>query len=203
MGRSVLSDAREAKSRGDADYLTAGLIDTNPLVRRYSARALGDLRATSAVQPLLRCATQSGDEVLQAIALRALELIGDATVVPALYEFACEERPFGVKTSAMRALCSLGDRRAIELLARLMVDPDLVDHFASVPSSRPSISAGSAKKWISDQLVVFRGIEAIPLLESSLSVVSFGDRRRIRGLLRRLKTITSDNELCTGVEDSP
>jgi len=188
---SVLIGVRAAKRDRNVPYLLDSLIDTNQLVRWFSARALGDLRIEEAVGPLLRGALQSPDEIFQSTCLRALEKIGDRSVVPELYQLASEERPFGVKTSALRTLAALGDRRAILLMAEIIVDPDLLGTY-SMPTSVPRIAIGPAKRWTAKQIVAFRGVEAIPILETGSRRLGLRDRLRVSRLLQTLRRMAHE-----------
>jgi HEAT repeat protein len=123
-------DVRGARQRGDVAYLVAALSGSDSLTRGAAARSLGH---TKAVKPLIR-SLRSSDDGLRVNALRALRRIGDESAIPAVHKLATGDGALGVRVSAMLTLGSLGDRRAIELLASLLVDPDL-DEAAQIPGS--------------------------------------------------------------------
>ena len=186
----ALEEVDQAAETGDIGYLLDALAGTNRIARWSAARKLGSLKAPDAFDPLVRFARDAGDEALQANCIIALGELGDSRACEPLHSIATERTPFGVRTLAMKSLAELGDRRGVQLLAGVVTDPHLVETYA-VPSSRPRISVGPAKRWSAKQIVRLGGVEAIPLLQGAMPTASLRDKVRMRLLLlvrlRRLK----------------
>lgn len=94
----------QATSGPNVDGLLANLRNTDDNVRRDSVMQLGQLRATTAVQPLT--ATLAGDQspVVREAAARALALIGSAQALTALQHAAQADPDRDVRHSAQFAV---------------------------------------------------------------------------------------------------
>jgi len=105
----------------DVTELLLGVLDADarPELRAASAMALGDLKETRAVDPLIR-ALSSGDESLESFAACALGKIGDPRAEPALIDAAA--RSDGVRYSAELALRSMGAPRNLDELRAKLAD---------------------------------------------------------------------------------
>lgn len=181
----LVTQVRSARKRGDSEFLIWALTANDEHARWLAARSLGELGDVSAVNALVGGALHSSDEIFQAHCLKALERIGDQRAVPALREIAERSRAFGVRTSAVRALLVMGDRQAIGVLAEILLDPDIANTYSR--STRPAISARTAKRWAAEQLRNFCGVEALSQLIGLPSGLSLSDRLLIRRVVRVLK----------------
>ena len=119
-----------ARKQGDIDFLIGSLTDTDQHVRWVAANELGELRATSAVDDLLRWAEDASDDTFRAACVVALGKIGDVRAIDALHGIASDSSTwFGVRTQAMAALGVLGDRRAVPMLVAVVTDQRLLETF--------------------------------------------------------------------------
>ncbi len=167
--------AREARERGDVDFLLSLLTDTHRLGRLAAAQDLGELRSKRAVGPLVRC-LQAADEGLQVSALKALAKIGDRSVVPEVFEVATGEDSFGVRATAAETLGRLDDRRAASVLGAML-------------GERDSPYPRSYRKWATKLLVELGGTEAIPHLEAARSGAGLLGRWRLRRAVNALRKL--------------
>lgn len=182
------ASVREARERGDVEYLIAALSDTDTWVRGSAARSLGVLGHPAAVAPLIRL-LRASDDGLRVNALRALRRIGDARAAPAVYEVAASSStPLGVRFSAMLTLAGLGDRRAVGLLVSVLTEPNL-DGQLAIPASAtlPRTSVKVVKKKAARELVALGATEAIPALADALPRLSWRERLRVSSTIRRLR----------------
>jgi hypothetical protein len=167
--------AREARKRGDVDFLLELLTDTDWLARSAAAQNLGKLRDPRAVPALARC-LQAADDGLRISALKALAKIGDPSVLPNVFETATGDESFGVRATAAETLGRLGDRRAISVLTRLLTDPS-----QQCPQSYFN--------WGTRLLVDLDGVEAIGDLERAASSAGLRRRLRIKRTIRALRNL--------------
>ncbi|WP_256402544.1 HEAT repeat domain-containing protein [Halorubrum salinum] len=94
--------------------------DSNPQLQKAAFKALGEIGASEAVQPLAdRLSTDSDtDDLVQPLAARALGLIGDTRAVDPLADvLAAEERGDDLRAAAGWALRQIGTREALEAVA--------------------------------------------------------------------------------------
>jgi HEAT repeat protein len=171
--KPALRRVHEAGRGGDVDALVNTVKrEPDTLVRGAAVRELGLLGELSAVEPLRRLLS-ANDYGLQTITIRALARIGDVSVSNDLYELATNDRhPGSVQLTAALALVKLGDRRAIPVIGRYVVD----DRFTR-----------REMKWALKKLRKHHGVEAIPILQAGGSRhFSALDRLRIRMVLRSL-----------------
>jgi len=167
--------ARDARKRGDIDFLLGLLTDTDWLARSAAAQNLGELRDPRAVTALTRC-LQAADGGLRISALKALAKIGDGRVIPEVFETAFGDELFGVRATAAETLARLGDRRGIALLTRMLTDPT-----EKCPQSYFN--------WGTRLLVDLKGVEAIPDLEDAALSAGFRRTLRIRRTIRALRSV--------------
>lgn len=88
------------------------------LRRSEAARALAELKAVAAVEPLLH-ALRSERFFVRAAAARALGVIGDSRALPTLLAMS-DDRGCGVAAEVALALARLGERRGFERLVSLL-----------------------------------------------------------------------------------
>jgi len=171
----------EARQRGDVDALIAALSDTDQNVRRVSANGLLSLGSPKAIEPLLRLARDSADEVLRLLAIKAIGAAGGGGQEPELVAIALGPNSLDVRVTAIAVLVDLGDPRSVALLAGLIDSDELSGRPPRVPHARSSL------RWALDRLVEVKGVEAIPSIERGLRRLDFRDRRYARRALRRLQ----------------
>lgn len=111
---------RDARRRGDVAYLIDAL--TDPEVRGAAALSLGRVGAREAAPALVRNLPVK-DDLDRNGAIKALMQIADKAAIPPLREVAGSDDAAGVRTTAMDALVTLGDKEGVEMLAALATDP--------------------------------------------------------------------------------
>ncbi len=94
----------------------------NCSVRRDAAKALGSIKDTRAVEPLV-AALKDEDEDVREYAAEALKSIGDTRAVEPLIT-ALQDKSFYVRRDAAKALGSIKDTRAVEPLVAALKDED-------------------------------------------------------------------------------
>jgi HEAT repeat protein len=99
---AALSTATHLHAFTDIGAITRLLGDTDPLVRRHAASALGARRAKDGVSGLITLLTQDSDPIARAEAAHALGLIGDASARDALRTAAHDTDGF-VRDAALMA----------------------------------------------------------------------------------------------------
>jgi HEAT repeat protein len=164
--------AREARERGDFDFLLSLLRDTDWLGRSAAAQNLGELGDPRAVPPLLKC-LQAKDEGLRVVALKALARIGDPSAIPDIHSIATSDDTFGVRSTAAETLGRLGDPRAGKLLGMLLSDP-------ANPWPR------SSRKWVAKVATEIGAADAIPYLEAAKRGAGPLGRWRLKRAIRAL-----------------
>jgi len=198
-----VTDAVEARKRGDLQALFDLLTDTDPLTRSAAAQGLGALGDPEAVTPLLRCLQASGDG-LRVSAVKALAQIGEPSVIPTLLDVAENDEASGVRVTAVDALASLGDARGVEMLTRLALDPlPLIETSlrwfrieTSVGLYRPPLAILSSRRkevhqtrrWALKRLRELHAVAALPALETSHQPASPLLRLRRRRTIRALRS---------------
>ncbi|MFW5916961.1 MAG: HEAT repeat domain-containing protein [Halorubrum sp.] len=92
--------------------------DSNPQLQKATFKALGEIGATEAVQPLADAlVADDTDELVRPHAARALGLIGDARAVDPLADVLAGEGSDDVRAAAAWALRQIGTRDALETVA--------------------------------------------------------------------------------------
>jgi HEAT repeat protein len=107
--------AGAARRRGDIDALLDLLVGTDRNERISAAYNLGEIKATEAVGPLVRC-LRAHDWVVRSSAVTALAKIGDRQAIPDILEVGAEDESIDVRVAAMTALISLGDETVADLI---------------------------------------------------------------------------------------
>ena len=101
------------------DKLIAGLNDSNLLVRRYSAEAVGRIREVRAVQSLTELADYYGPDEMGVATLLALARIGHASSRDLFRQRLTDVHP-AVRGAAAEGAGRLGDRESLETLRSMM-----------------------------------------------------------------------------------
>jgi len=94
--------------------------DSNPQLQKATFKAIGEIGAPEAVQPLANqlAADSDTDDLVQPLAARALGLIGDTRAVDPLADvLAADERDDDLRAAAGWALRQIGTREALEAVA--------------------------------------------------------------------------------------
>jgi HEAT repeat protein len=130
-------DFQEVVSLGAAavDTLIAMLRGSDEGVRQIVAQALGKIRDTRAVEPLLAMLKDENESVaMRIIASQALAEIGDTRAVEALLAMLKDENAFlPMRIKATQALGKIGDTRAVEPLVAVIEDKHAdVEHEARI-----------------------------------------------------------------------
>jgi HEAT repeat protein len=170
--------AHAARDREDVEALLSLLSGTHPMARISAAHGLGDLRATEAIEPLIRC-LQARDELLRISALKALAKIGDERAADAVYESATEDPAFGARAAAAETLARLDDPRAVDVLGAMFLE-DQGRYSRSFP------------KWATKLLVEISGTEAIPQLEAAARDAHTLNRFRLRRTVKTLRAMIEE-----------
>lgn len=167
--------AREARKRGDVDFLLRILVNGDRIGRLAAAQDLGSLRSTRAVEPLLRC-IRASDELLQVSALKALGKIRDRSVAAEVFEVAASDESLGVRATAAETLARLGDQRAADLLAAILMGGAGKRH------------ARSYRRWAAKLLAELYGAGAIQHLEVAKEQAGPLERWQLGLTVRRLRS---------------
>ena len=102
--------------------LVAGLESDDPLVRRQSAEALGEIGDERAVEPLIRLLSDE-DELIRRHAVKALGRIGDLRAVAPLTGLLRDAKePWHIRASVAEALGRIGDPNAMQWLTIALTD---------------------------------------------------------------------------------
>lgn len=178
--------AREARQRGDVEFLVELLSSPEPMDRVSAARQLGKLQDSRAVPALVRSLQRAdagrivkflGSEcpVARMAALQALAKIGDSRPADAVFDIAQDESEhFDSRYTAAETLLSLGDPRGVTTLAAL---------FSSVPDEYRFW-------WRARALALLRkakGTEALPALYAARPGLGRRDRLRLDRTIRALE----------------
>jgi len=108
---------------GDADKLINQLRSRHPVVKEEAARKLGDLKDSSAVEPLIVILKKDKDRSVRWSAEDALVNIGNPAVEPLIKML--NDDSWRVRRRAVRTLGKIRDPRAIEpLVASMKTDDD-------------------------------------------------------------------------------
>ena len=107
------------------------LEDSSLRTRRGAAVALGWLKDKKAVEPLLNHLTRAEVNELNSI-IFALGELGDTRVVEPLLQMLHETKPRHVRTSSLRALSKLNDKRAIIPLIEIIINEREARDFQSL-----------------------------------------------------------------------
>ncbi|WP_255169968.1 HEAT repeat domain-containing protein [Natrononativus amylolyticus] len=100
------------------DYVDA---DKDPLLQQATFKALGEMGATDAVQPIANKLVAENDDVRSAAA-GALGLIGDTRAIEPLADVLADDEEDTVRASAARALNQIGTEQALEAVAEYADD---------------------------------------------------------------------------------
>jgi HEAT repeat protein len=111
---------KDAKKRGDVQYVIAALDDPDRLNRTLAARALEDLNATEAIPSLMPLLDDADTQIAGA---RALGRLGATEAIPRLRELASNEEDPSVQMWACAALANLGDPATLDLALPLLTHP--------------------------------------------------------------------------------
>ncbi len=95
------------------DYVDS---DSNPLLQKATFRALGEIGAEDAVQPLADQLVAENPEI-RSVAARALGLIGDTRAIEPLADVLAEDEDDTARASAAWALNRIGTAGALEIVA--------------------------------------------------------------------------------------
>ncbi|MBI1976160.1 MAG: HEAT repeat domain-containing protein [Candidatus Omnitrophica bacterium] len=121
---SVRSEARETiKGFREAAVpeLLKGLQSEKPLVRQWSAMALGDMKVASAVEPLIQLVQLDKESDVRRSAVAALGAIGDIRTLPVLVS-ALGDSDFSVRSDVRDAVRSFKETAVPELISGLKND---------------------------------------------------------------------------------
>ncbi len=186
MGDQVtdpLTAVHRARKRGDVEYLLGALSDVDRRVRWLAIAGLGELGAREAIRPLLRLAESGGDEPTRNIAVNAVGKIKDPDVNERLHELAVDDPSYRIRLTSLAGLVNCGDRRAVTLLERILLTPDLAER-----ENVQGRDARASRRWAAKKLAELGGTEAISTLERASRHGSFRERRAMRRALRALQS---------------
>ncbi|TYT60812.1 HEAT repeat domain-containing protein [Natrialba swarupiae] len=96
-------------------------VDSNPDLQKPAFRALGEIGAAEAVQPIANQLAEENPDV-RSWAARALGLIGDTRAIDPLGDVLAEDEEDRVRASAAWALNRIGTRQALEVVAEYADD---------------------------------------------------------------------------------
>ncbi len=179
------------------------------LVRLHAVEALGKMRSSAAVEPLLSVLFNDQDQAIREDVVRALGQIGDGRAVEFLVTAMKEP---GLRTLAVEALGRIGDRRAVPVLINVL---DGVDR----PEATRAVT-GCGDRW--DEEMATRGASvralgtigddtAIPLLlkvldhtetraDAAADLARFGSK--VIAPLLTIMTQTSDDNVRFHVKEA-
>ncbi len=141
--------------------LIQGLDHDEWLVRLHAVEALGKLKSSDAVEPLLRVLFNDRDSAIREDVVRALGAIGDARAVDYLVLVMKEPT---LRLIAVEALGHIGDRRAVPLLRRVVEGAPLGD------SSRSA--AACADGWTDEMATMGMAARALGMIADPVSIPS-------------------------------
>jgi len=124
----------EKRDKEAAPRLVRMLDDEDVGVREAVVRALGNIGAREAAQPLAELYSKEDDRDVRLAASRAMASIGTPSVEP-LVGILASPRP-EVRAGAARILGRIGSQRAVDPLIRLIDDPDADVRKAAIHSLR-------------------------------------------------------------------
>lgn len=168
----ALAQLFRAHKERDVEFLLDALRD--PKYRFMAVKFLGELRATEAVQPLIRL-LNAGDSATKSSAARALADIGATEALPQLVERATSDGELAPRTWALDALGALGDERAVEPLCELLSDANILIRHAAAKA-----------------LGVLGHRKALEALQQAVAREQWYDRRPYKKAIRRIRGRASD-----------
>ncbi len=131
------------------------------LVRLHAVEALGKLRSSDAVEPLLRALFNDRDSAIREDVVRALGAIGDARAVDYLVTVMKEPT---LRLLAVEALGHIGNRRAVPLLRRIV---------EGAPQGEPSHSAAAcADGWTDEMAIMGMAARALGMIADDVAIPS-------------------------------
>lgn len=153
---------------GDAAIprLIEALMHTEWLVRLHAVEALGKMRSSAAVEPLLSVLFNDSDNAIREDAVRALGQIGDARALEFLQ--VVMKQP-GLRLLAVEAMGMIGDRRAVPVLI------DILEGGNRPEESR--VVAGCGDNWDEEMVIMGAAARALGMI---------GDEAAIPSLLKAL-----------------
>jgi HEAT repeat protein len=164
------------KAKRDVEGLTKALKDKDWSVRREAAAALGEIRDTKAVDPLIQALKyEKKSPRLVTTAAWALSKIGEPTVDPLIQ--ALEDKSKNVRLAAVWALGEIKDSRAVGPLTQ-MVQP-LIQTLGSKYSSVRGATRGTLTK--------LRGSKAAGPLIQALKYEDWDVRLAAAGALKQIR----------------
>jgi hypothetical protein len=107
-------EALAASSDDRKEEVLLALISNHHLHRGAAAEALGQLKTTQAVEPLIRLMTDDEASVRQKV-VKALRELGDKRAGDVLYYTFTHDPENDIRVSAENALVAIGDQRMIEV----------------------------------------------------------------------------------------
>lgn len=119
--RAEAANALAAMGEAAVPLLVEALKHDQWLVRLHAVEALGRIRSSGAVEPLLRVLFNDPDAAVREDAARSLGEIGDPRAVEFLLTAMREP---GLRTRAIEALGKIGDRRAVSALIAVVSGTD-------------------------------------------------------------------------------
>jgi hypothetical protein len=155
------------------------LLDRNNEIAGAAARALGHLRASAAVDPIIRCLGAPFVTVRCEAAL-SLGAIGDARAVPALMRN-LSDGDWGVRNTAAIALGLIGDPRAVRALQSATRDRDAtvansarkaLEAIGSVPAEAPASAPAVTRRSPARAPVTRRDRPGVPRAIVALSFLA-------------------------------
>ncbi|MCC2640209.1 MAG: uncharacterized protein K0S45_622 [Nitrospira sp.] len=172
--REEASSALAAIGSAAVSPLLLALEHEEWLVRLHAVEALGKLKSSDAVDPLLRTLFNDRDSAIREDVVRALGVIGDARAVDYLVTVMKEPT---LRLLAVEALGHIGDRRAVPLLRRVV---------EGAPQGEPSRSvAACADGWTDEMATMGMAARALGMI---------GDRDAIPSLMKALRNTVTRSE---------
>jgi HEAT repeat protein len=173
IGRLRVTDA--------GDKLIAGLNDSNVIVRRFCAEALGRIREARAIQSLTELAAYyRGDETSAEMTLALARIAHPSSL--ALFRSQLKSADPAMRRAAAEGLGRLGDRESLDALKAMMTsDPSSAARLAAtfavgavgdpqvhlIAAALASVDAAQARDYLLEL-----GAAAVPGLQSALGVAA-------------------------------
>lgn len=120
------NEGRKNKSEQNVGLLIKSLQNEKPIVRRDTAKALGEMQTLDAVKPLIT-ALQDPEQIVRVAAAEALGKLHDSRAIESLITALQDREPL-VRGAAADTLGKLHDPRAIEPLILAASDKDFSRH---------------------------------------------------------------------------